>query len=147
MMACNCRLSRRPKPGAFMVLVRLLLLVVFSAINLQAQRNCTKGIPCGNSCISATKTCRIGSTSRPSTSETSKPQSPDPLKKDLTSTDSTSKGKDEVAGERVWVNTKSRVYHCPGTRYFGKTASGKYLTEREASEQGNRPAYGKKCSP
>ena len=24
-----------------------------------AQKNCRKGIPCGNSCISATKTCRI----------------------------------------------------------------------------------------
>ena len=25
------------------------------------QKNCVKGIPCGNTCISATKTCRIGS--------------------------------------------------------------------------------------
>ncbi len=30
-----------------------------------AQRNCRKGIPCGNTCISATKTCRIGSGTRP----------------------------------------------------------------------------------
>lgn len=29
---------------------------------LSAQPNCKKGIPCGNSCISATKTCRIGTT-------------------------------------------------------------------------------------
>lgn len=22
---------------------------------------------------------------------------------------------------KVWVNTKSHVYHCPGTRYYGNT--------------------------
>lgn len=38
-------------------------LVVSTAFGLPAyaQKNCRKGIPCGNSCISAKKTCRIGS--------------------------------------------------------------------------------------
>src|SRR5687768_4550801 len=31
-------------------------------VALEAQKNCKKGIPCGNTCISATKTCRIGTT-------------------------------------------------------------------------------------
>ncbi len=31
---------------------------------LEAQPHCRKGIPCGNSCISASKTCRIGSPSQ-----------------------------------------------------------------------------------
>jgi hypothetical protein len=36
---------------------------------LEAQRRCTKGIPCGNTCIAANKTCRIGSPpSRPAPS-------------------------------------------------------------------------------
>src|SRR5262249_25117833 len=46
---------------------------------------------------------------------------------------------------RVWVNTKSGVYHCPGTRYYGTTKSGVYMTEAEALKAGNRPAYGKYC--
>jgi hypothetical protein len=29
-------------------------------LRLEAQRNCTKGIPCGGSCIAATKTCHVG---------------------------------------------------------------------------------------
>ncbi len=42
---------------------RLILLVFFTVIAgpLAAQKKCTKGIPCGNTCISAKKTCRIGS--------------------------------------------------------------------------------------
>lgn len=40
----------------------LLLAVASSAA---AQRRCTKGIPCGNTCIAATKTCRIGTTPAP----------------------------------------------------------------------------------
>jgi hypothetical protein len=46
----------------------------------------------------------------------------------------------------VWVNTSSGVYHCPGTRYYGTTKRGKYMTEAEARAEGNRPAYGKTCS-
>jgi hypothetical protein len=32
---------------------------------LEAQKNCQKGIPCGNTCISRDKVCRIGTTSKP----------------------------------------------------------------------------------
>jgi endonuclease YncB( thermonuclease family) len=48
---------------------------------------------------------------------------------------------------RVWVNTASRVYHCPGTRYYGKTKSGTYMSERDAKEHAYRPAYGNECQP
>lgn len=53
----------------------------------------------------------------------------------------------ETASVRVWVNTSSRVYHCPGTRYYGNTARGEYLGEAEAEARGHRPAYGKRCGP
>jgi hypothetical protein len=46
---------------------------------------------------------------------------------------------------KVWVNTKSGVYHCPGTRWYGKTKSGEYMTQGQAQEKGYRPAYGKVC--
>jgi hypothetical protein len=46
---------------------------------------------------------------------------------------------------KVWVNTKSHVYHCPGTRYYGNTKNGDYMTQAEAQKTGNRPAYGKAC--
>ena len=46
---------------------------------------------------------------------------------------------------RVWVNTDSGVYHCPGTRWYGNTKYGEYMTQKEAQESGDRPAYGNYC--
>lgn len=46
---------------------------------------------------------------------------------------------------RVWVNTNSGVYHCPGTRWYGATKQGGYMTQQEAQKAGNRPAYGRVC--
>src|SRR5262249_15119951 len=38
----------------------------------------------------------------------------------------------------VWVNTDSGVYHKPGTRWYGKTKQGKYMTEADAQKAGYR---------
>src|SRR5262249_21168446 len=46
---------------------------------------------------------------------------------------------------KVWVNTLSKVYHCPGTRDYGTTKNGEYMTQAEAQKKANRPAYGKVC--
>jgi len=39
----------------------------------------------------------------------------------------------------VWVNTHSGVYHFRGERDFGNTKSGKYLCEKAADAEGDRP--------
>jgi hypothetical protein len=46
---------------------------------------------------------------------------------------------------KVWVNTNSGIYHCPGTRWYGSTKQGQFMTQKKAQDGGNRPAYGKVC--
>lgn len=45
----------------------------------------------------------------------------------------------------VWVNLKTKVYHCPGTRWYKKTASGELLKQRQAQLAGYRAASDKPC--
>jgi hypothetical protein len=39
----------------------------------------------------------------------------------------------------VWVNTETHVYHKEGSRFYGTTKKGKYMTEAEAMKAGNKP--------
>jgi hypothetical protein len=43
------------------------------------------------------------------------------------------------ASGKVWVNTESRVYH-KGGRWYGKTKTGKFMTEGEAKAAGYKSA-------
>jgi hypothetical protein len=47
--------------------------------------------------------------------------------------------------DKVWVNTASNVYHCPGTKYYGTTKAGAYMTEADAKAKGARPDHGEAC--
>jgi Protein of unknown function (DUF3761) len=47
--------------------------------------------------------------------------------------------------DKVWVNTESKVYHCPGDRWYGTTKQGEYMGEAEATAKGYRADRGKAC--
>jgi hypothetical protein len=38
----------------------------------------------------------------------------------------------------VWVNTESHVYHKEGSRFYGKTKKGKYVSEADAIKEGDK---------
>lgn len=56
-------------------------------------------------------------------------------------------GADSVAPDevRVWLNTSSRVYHCPGSANYGNTSRGQYMPGSAAIRAGGRPAGGRRC--
>jgi hypothetical protein len=41
---------------------------------------------------------------------------------------------------QVWVNPETRVYHRTGSRFYGTTRKGKYMTEQDAIQAGYKPA-------
>src|SRR5439155_386018 len=40
----------------------------------------------------------------------------------------------------VWVNTETHLYHKEGSRFYGTTKKGKYVSEADAIKEGDRPA-------
>ena len=49
-----------------------------------------------------------------------------------------------LGGTVVWVNNKSKVYHFAGGREYGKTKSGAYMFESQATPAGDRAAKNEK---
>jgi len=42
----------------------------------------------------------------------------------------------------VWVNSESHTYHKQGSRWYGKTKKGKYVSEQDALKEGDHPDKG-----
>ena|ERR1017187_9883482 len=100
---------------------------------LAAQKNCKKGIPCGNSCISATKTCRIGSSSAKSPG-------------DSTST----RGSTSVAtAGAAWIaSNRGTTYYrsgCSGANKLSPSNRIAFKSEEEAQKAGYHRSKTKGC--
>ena len=66
-----------------------------------------------------------------------------PSKKSVPTNPSPAK-KSNAKADQVWVNGK--VYHCPGSRYFGKTKTGQHMSEEAAIAAGAHASHNKACT-
>ena len=46
---------------------------------------------------------------------------------------------------QVWVNLKTKVYHCQGDRWYGTSKDGQYMSESAAIAAGARASRNKTC--
>jgi ribosomal protein L40E len=47
---------------------------------------------------------------------------------------------------RVWIDTHTAIYYCPGADQYGKTANGRYSTQRDAQMERFEPAARTPCN-
>jgi hypothetical protein len=81
---------------------------------------------------------------KPNSEGTGSKASPPPAPTPVTPSAGTATSGQRTPAEKnatvVWVNSDSSVYHKPGTRWYGKTKHGKYMTEADAIKAGYKPS-------
>ena len=91
--------------------------------------------------VPATKASAPAAVTAPSAAPTAKPTLTSVTKLDVPAAVAAAGGGDS----KVWVNTKSKVYHCEGSKSYAKTQGGEYMTEADAKAKGNHADHGKTC--
>jgi hypothetical protein len=84
---------------------------------------------------------QVGDLFKPRTSALASPANTSPIPAKSASTQTATTARALGAGHSlVWVNIEKHVYHREGSRFYGTTKKGKYMTEREAIQTGNKAA-------
>jgi len=92
----------------------------------------------------ATDSTAATETTKPSTAGSSLPVSSRKSEQAVASKkaedESETQAKTPPAKGMVWVNLKTGIYHREGDRWYGKTKSGKFMSEGDAEKAGYKPA-------
>ncbi len=112
-------------------LFTLLGLGILVASNAEGQKNCRKGIPCGNTCIAANKVCHIGTRATPAS--TSRNDSTAVAQQDST----------------AWVaSSRGHTYYRRGCKTANRLSRANLIyfrTEEEAQRAGYRRSTSRGC--
>lgn len=111
--------------------ILLLMFLVTVPNSADGQKNCKKGKPCGNSCISKDKVCRVGTSSAPSQSSAQAAQGGMP------------------AGMEFVASSRGTTYYWRGCNgWKGLAAANRiyFKTAEEAQTAGYLPSVQKGCA-
>jgi hypothetical protein len=125
-------------------LITLLALAAFAAVPLVRAADTTPSPTPEASASPTKKHSKKSSTAANATPTPSQAASASPAKVAKTvPTPQATQAPGGGAGQ-VWVNTESHVYHKEGSKWYGKTKHGKYLSEQDAIKEGDHAAKNEK---